>query len=186
VCRWYGAYRYGENQVSPRGWSRPEIYNATRELSRFMTLGAPGAHTKAMLRVMEYCVATEKRGLKLEPNKKFNGDPDFKLEILGRSDSYFVKDPDTLMSVIGNITFLCGAPVVQRINIQKILALSVTKSELFAATSNAHDMMYMKWILESIKLKVELPIILEMGNKGAVDLVNNFSAGGRAHHIETR
>jgi hypothetical protein len=41
-------------------WSRPEIYNATRELSIFMNLAASGAHTKEMLRVMEYCVTIEK------------------------------------------------------------------------------------------------------------------------------
>jgi hypothetical protein len=51
-------------------WVKDRVgtYNATRELSIFMTLGVSGAHVKAMLRVTEYCVATEKRGLKLEPN----------------------------------------------------------------------------------------------------------------------
>jgi hypothetical protein len=39
-------------------WSRPEIYNAVRELSRFMTVGPPDAHMKAIKRVMEYCVET--------------------------------------------------------------------------------------------------------------------------------
>jgi hypothetical protein len=29
-------------------WSRPEIYNAVRELSRFMTVGASEVHMKAM------------------------------------------------------------------------------------------------------------------------------------------
>jgi hypothetical protein len=103
-------------------WSRPELYNATRQLSRFMTLGASGPHIKAMLRVMEYCVATEKRGLKLEPHKKVNGDPEFKLVILGRP--YL----DSRRSVSGNSTFLCGAPVMQRSNMQKIVALSATET----------------------------------------------------------
>jgi hypothetical protein len=40
-------------------WSRPEIYNTVRELSRFMTTGASDAHVKAMKRVMEYCVETK-------------------------------------------------------------------------------------------------------------------------------
>jgi hypothetical protein len=69
-------------------------------------------------------------------------------------------------------TFLCGAPVVQRSNTQIIVALSVIKAELFAATSNVQDMMYVKRILEPIKLEVKLPmIILEMDNTGAIDLV---------------
>jgi hypothetical protein len=62
----------------------------------------------------------------------------------------------------------------------------VTEAELFAATSNALDMMYLNIILESISLKVELPMILDMDNKGGVDLVNNFSCGKMTHQIETR
>jgi hypothetical protein len=46
--------------------------------------------------------------------------------------------------------------------------------------------MYVKQIMEPVKLKVELPMIPEMDNKGAVDLVNNVSVGGRTRHIETR
>jgi hypothetical protein len=40
--------------------------------------------------------------------------------------------------------------------------------------------------MESIRLRVYLPMILEVDNKGAVDLVNNISVGGRTRHIETR
>jgi hypothetical protein len=155
-------------------------------MSRYMALGASGAHLKAMLRLMEYCEATEKRGLELDPNKKFNGHPDFQLAILGKSDNDFAKDQDTRRSVSGNNTILCGAPVAQQNKIHKIVAQSVTESELLAAVSNAQYMMHAKQILEPIKFKVELPIIPEMDNKGAVDLVNNFSVGDRTRHIKTR
>jgi hypothetical protein len=33
---------------------------------------------------------------------------------------------------------------------------------------------------------VQLPMILEVENKGAVDLVNNYSVGGRTRHVEMR
>jgi hypothetical protein len=75
--------------------------------------------------------------------------------------------------------------VIQWSSLQKIVVLSVTKAELFAATINAQDMMYIKRLLE-IDLRLHLPIILEVENKGAVYLVNNFSVGGRTRHIETR
>jgi len=167
-------------------WSRPEIYNSVRELSRFMTNGASEAHVKAMHRVMEYCVSTKNRGLTLRPNVKYDGDPEFELVILGRSDSDFAKDPDTRRSVSGNSTFLCGAPIMQRSGMQRINALSVTEAELFSAVENIQDMMYCKRIVESMRFRVQLPMILEMDNKGAIDLVNNFSVGGRTRHIETR
>jgi hypothetical protein len=44
-------------------------------------------------------------------------------------------------------------------------------------------MTYQNNALESNKLKVELSVILEMDNKGAVNLVNSFSVGGCTWHI---
>jgi hypothetical protein len=69
---------------------------------------------------------------------------------------------------------------------QRIVALSVTEAELFAATKNAQDMLYTKCIIESLGLYVQLPMVLEVDNKGAVDLVNNYSVVGRTRHVETR
>jgi hypothetical protein len=47
-------------------------------------------------------------------------------------------------------------------------------------------MLYMKNILESLGLKVKLPMILEMDNQGAVYLANNWSSGGRTRHIDVQ
>ena len=40
-------------------------------------------------------------------------------------------------------------------------------------------MLYVYRLLDFIGLSVELPLLLEMDNKGAVDLVNNWSVGGQ-------
>ncbi len=45
-------------------------------------------------------------------------------------------------------------------------------------------MLYMKNVLESLGLKVKLPMVLEMDNQGAVYLANNWSIGGRSRHID--
>jgi hypothetical protein len=100
------------------------------------------------------------------------------LFFLGRSDSDFAKEPDTRKSARGNSAFLYGAPVIQRRSMQKIVALSVTEAELFAATSYAQDMIYVKRLLEFIRMRVHLPMLLKVDNKGAVDIVNSFSGGG--------
>jgi hypothetical protein len=47
-------------------------------------------------------------------------------------------------------------------------------------------MMYQKNMLESIGLKVELPMILEMHNKGAVNIVNSISGGCCTQHINVK
>ena len=40
--------------------------------------------------------------------------------------------------------------------------------------------------MESIGLKVKLPMILEIDNQRAVALANNWSAGGRTRHVDVR
>jgi hypothetical protein len=79
-----------------------------------------------------------------------------------------------------------GAPVIQRSTMQIIVALLVTEAELFAATNNAQDILYTKRIIESLRLQVQFPMILDMDNKGAVDLVNSYSVGGQSRQVETQ
>ena len=40
--------------------------------------------------------------------------------------------------------------------------------------------------MDSLELKVKFPMILQLDNKGAVDLVNNWSVEVRTRHVETR
>jgi len=101
-----------------------EIYNNVRELSRFMTTGIVMVHKKAMFKVMNYCVSTPERGIVLKPNMMWNGNPDFKLVIMGQSDSDFAKDSDTRKSVSGTSTFLCGAPIMKSSAMQENISFS--------------------------------------------------------------
>ena len=102
-------YRSGVGKLlHMMGWSRLEIYNAVRDLSRSITAGTTHEHVKAMERVMNYCLTTKDRGLELRPDAEWNGNPEFKLRILGRSDSDYAKDVETRKSVSGTSTFLCA------------------------------------------------------------------------------
>ena len=67
-----------------------------------------------------------------------------------------------------------------------IIALSVTEAELYAAIQCVQDMLFAWRVLISMGMLVELPMILEVDNKGAVDLCNNWSVGGRTRHIEVK
>jgi hypothetical protein len=165
-------------------WTRPEILNAVRETSRFMS-GAVEAHYVAMKRIMRYCVNTPERGLILKPEGSWDGTKDFLFTITGNSDSEYAKD-ETRHSVNGWSTFLQGAPVSFRSKMMPIVALSITEAELFAATLCIQDMLFEMRVLNSMGLKVKLPMILEMDNKGALDLINNWSIGGRTRHIEVK
>ena len=55
-----------------------------------------------------------------------------------------------------------------------IVALSTTEVEMNAALLRIiMDMMYTYYLLKSLKLKVKLPMILYMDNKGTVNLYND-------------
>jgi hypothetical protein len=166
-------------------WSRPDILNAVRELSRFMKEAAP-AHMKAMYRAMQYCVAMPEQGLELKPSRKWDGNRDFQFVISGASDANFATDPSTRKSVSGYAVFLEDAPVSMKSGQQRSVTLSVTEAELVAATQCAQDMLYVMHVIESMELKVKKPMILETDNKGVVDIANNWSVGGRCHHIDVR
>ena len=46
--------------------------------------------------------------------------------------------------------------------------------------------MYVKKLIESLEMSVELPMIIECDNMGAVDLENGWSVGGNSKHIDVR
>ena len=64
--------------------------------------------------------------------------------------------------------------------------LSVTEAESAAGMMIAQDMLYVYRLLLSLGLKVELPMLLEMDNKGAFYLANNWSVGGGIRHVDVR
>ena len=69
---------------------------------------------------------------------------------------------------------------------QKIVSLSVMKAEVIALVLCAQELLYMKKIMESLSLQVELPFNVEVDNKGAVDLVNGWSTTGGTKHMDVR
>ena len=73
-----------------------------------------------------------------------------------------------------------------RSKMMPVVALSVTEAELFSAVQCAQDMLYAMRVMESLGLKVKKPMKLYIDNKGAVDLANNWSVGGRTRHIEVK
>ena len=143
-------------------WSRSEIQNAVRECAR-QGSASTEAHVKAMHNVMEYVKSTPNRGWRLKPKRKWDGtDRNFKFKIEGKADSDYAKCPVKRRSVSGNGTFLEGAPVLVRSSMQKFVALSVTEAEAVSAVSFAQDMLYTMRVIESIGLKVEKLMILEV------------------------
>jgi hypothetical protein len=166
-------------------WSRSEIYNTVRSLSRYMKEPTT-VHYKAMLTCMHYLLATKNRGLEIAPTVKWDGSKSFVWRVHGRSDSNYAANRDDRRSVSGGRVLIKKCPVIMRSATQKFVSLSVTESEGAAGVMVAQDMLYCCRILQSMGLTVELPMLLEMDNKGAVHLANNWSVGGRVRHVDVR
>jgi hypothetical protein len=99
------------------------------------------------------------------------------------ADSNHATDVAARRSVSGYSAFLEGAPLSMKSSGQKSATLSTAEAELASSTSCAQDMLCEMRVLESIGLKVKKPMTLCNDNKGAVDLMNNWSVGGRTRHI---
>ena len=56
---------------------------------------------------------------------------------------------------------------------KKQITLSVTEAELMAVVSAVQDMIYVYRVLTSMRLQVQLPMVVEMDNSGARDLANS-------------
>ena len=68
--------------------------------------------------------------------------------------------------------------------INKFVTLSVTEAESVAVgVIVSQYMLHVYHLLLTLGLEVELPMLIEMDNKGAVDLANNWSVGGRTWHV---
>ena len=109
-------------------YSRPDTYNAVRDLARHMTK-ATQVHYDAMLRMMKYANDTSDRGLVLNPTRKWDGNKEHEFIISGRSDSNYAKDTQTRKSISGYRVLLEGAPVMFKSSTQKFVALSVCEAE---------------------------------------------------------
>lgn len=164
-------------------WSRPDVQNATRACARMMQKPQE-IHMPALTRLAHYIVSTPEHGLVLHPNRTWDGSKDFKFQIGARSDSNYASNTDDKRSVTGVRAMLEGCPITFCSNTQKYVTLSVTEAESGAGTTALQDMMYVYHLTESVGLQVEMPMVLEMDNKGAVDMANNWSAGGRTRHMD--
>ena len=142
---------------------------------------------RQMLRTMAYCCQKEDRGLYLRPNSTWNPtNNEYHVDLRGRSDSDYAQCKDTRRSVTGYIAYLEGAPFVAKSRMQKTIALSVTEAELMAMVACVQEMIQAKQILEGMRIKVKLPMLIECDNKGAVDLVNGYRIKQGSKHIDIK
>ena len=142
---------------------------------------------QSMLRCMKFCVDTKHRGWTMKPERKCIGkDQDIEIETDGDADSNYTTCPDTRKSITGIIVYVEGAIIAVKSGMQKIIALSTTEAEVIAVVQCVQEMIYVMKLIESLRLKVRKPMMVNTNNKGAVDLINGWSVGGGTKNMDCR
>jgi len=140
------------------------------------------AHVHALKTLLKYLTLTKERGLVMAPWDLWSTGYMFKIH--GRLDSDYKRNPDDRGNISGGRVFVNGVPISFRSVTQKFVMLSVTEAKIAAGVMGAQDMLYVYHLMESLELEVELTMVLEMDNSGAVDIANSWSVGSRTCHVD--
>jgi len=163
-------------------YSRPDIANAVRELTKCMDGATPAAY-KEMLRLVKFVLCTKTWGLKIMPKSP---DGTMKWNLVSFSDSDWAGDKDNRRSINGFIIFLCGVPIVWRSKQQKTVALSSSEAEFVAISEAVKEILFVLQLLRTMNIPVEMPIKVRVDNMGAIFMSENASSGIRTRHVDTR
>jgi len=123
------------------------------------------------------------KGLRMEP-KKLNEDEEWELTVY--SDSDWAGDKDTRLSVTGYCILLQGVVISWKSKGQKSVALSSSEAELIALSEAVKEVKFIAQLLESMGMKVKLPIVCRVDNTGAIFIAENATTSSRTKHIDTR
>ena len=102
------------------------------------------------------------------------------------SESDFVSDKETKISVFGYIIYFVGIPVPSRSKGIKSVVLSTTEAEYMALSEVVKELNFIVKLLPTMNIEVELPIPVHVDNVDAIWLSNNRTISDRTKHIDIR
>ena len=160
--------------------SRPDISNAVHKLSKSMD-GASKLQFREMLQVIKFILGTKDLGLKIVPTLH---NRIWQLEAF--SDSDFANDKETRISVYGYVIYFCRVPVVWKSKSMRSVVLSTTEAKNLVISEVVKEIKFIYQLLESMNVKLPLPIKVRVDNNGALWLANNCGVSERTKHVDTR
>ena len=162
--------------------SRPDISNAVRELTKALDAPSPAAY-KEMLRVIKYTIDTKDMALKMKPVEE---ESDGSWTIVVYSDSDFAGDKETRVSIAGFVIYLMGVPISWKSKGMKSVTLSSSEAEYVALAEAAKEVKFVYQVLQSMGMKIKLPIIVRVDNVGAIFIAENVAVSQRTKHIDVK
>jgi len=164
-------------------YSRPDISNAVRELSKAND-GATKLHLKCLMRTIKYVLDSKDMSLEYRIGNKIDYEGTWKIKAY--CDSDFAGDKEKRISVSGYCIYLMGCLVAWKSKGQKHVTLSSTEAEFVAVSDVCTEIMFIRMILEFLGIRVKLPIIVHCDNIGAIFLSYNAKISQRTKHIDTK
>ena len=161
-------------------YSRPDIANAVRELSKSMD-GATRGSYREMLRVVKFVLETKNKGLRIEPKRKID-----EWDLITLSDSDYAGDQENRISVSGFILYLMGVAISWRSKGQRSVTLSSSEAEYVALSEAAKEIKFVVQILQSMKIPVKIPVVVRVDNVGAIFMTENVTTSNRTRHVDIR
>jgi hypothetical protein len=160
-------------------YSRPDLCNVVRELSKCMGKATMGTYLE-MLRVVKFVIDTKTFCLKIRPENKLKN---WSLHVFCDSDR--AGDSEKRISVTGFIVYLMNVPVFWRSKGQRGVTLSSSKAEYAAISEAVKEIKFIYYLLRKIGNEVNLPITVKTDNVGAVFMAQNASFCIRTRQIDT-
>jgi hypothetical protein len=155
--------------------TRPDIAYAVSMVSQFMHCPKE-IHLQAAHRILHYLKGTPGRGILFKRNGNTTleayTDADYAGSIIDRR------------STTGYCTFLGGNLVTWRSKKQNVVARSSAEAEFRAMAQGICELLWLKIILEDLKIKWEGPMKLYCDNKSAISIAHNPVQHDRTKHIE--
>jgi hypothetical protein len=158
--------------------TRPDIANAVRELSKFLSCYNE-THWKAARRVLQYLKGTSMYGIVYDGTQK-----EVTYELY--TDASFANANEGRASITGYISILADACISWRSCKQNNISLHTAEAELVAVSEGIRESQWLYMLLEELGIKQQAPIKLWCDNTAAISMVKNPENHAGSKHIETR
>ena len=159
--------------------TRPDIANACRVLSKFLTRHNE-THWIAALRVLRYLKGTSNYGL------VFDGKLVDAVTYQLFSDASFANTDDDRQSVTGYCVMMAGGPISTKSTKQGNITISTAEAELVACSDACRESEWIWFLLEELGYKQTKPILIHCDNTSVVAIAKNPGNHNGTKHIEIR
>lgn len=156
--------------------TRPDICFAINMLSRHAKHPTK-THLKLLKQVVRYLKSCPNLGLKF---KRSNS-----VDVTLHVDSSWANGPRR-RSMFGFVVNVNGTAVSFRTKMQSITALSSTEAEYIGMCSGVKELMFVRNMLEFLKVEITEPMVVYNDNQAAIKIGNDLTSVTRTKHIALR